>query len=154
MSGTSDPFVQTQMDDEEIDRLLDSQGYGIVSLCSGGDPYSVPVSYGYDGEDLYFPFLVTGEDSTKTTYIEDGALARFLVTDVRDLFNWRSVAVTDTVRAIEPETKQWDHFIDVLVEQEWFRPDFEDAAWLESLQGWRLGLSDCQGVERTTVSFE
>lgn len=146
-------FIETTMDDEEIERLLRSQGYGIVSLCGDGQPYSIPVSFGYDGEQLYFPFLVT-DGATKSTVIEPGATVRFLVTDVRDLFNWQSVSVTDRVEAVEGDTTEWERFVDALVEQGWFMPGFEHAASIESIEGWRLGLDEVDGRKREAFTYE
>lgn len=150
----STQFVQTSLGEEDIDAVLESQGYGVVSLCEDGDPYSIPVSFGYDGEHVYFPFLITGDEATKTEFIEEGTVVRLLITEVRDLFNWRSVTVTDRVASVDPDGSEWDHFIDVLVQHDWFKPGFEEASAIESIQGWKLGLDDCHGMERKTFAYE
>jgi len=154
MSGDRDTqFIETTMDDDEIDRLLRGQGHGIVSLCDGGQPYSIPVSFGYDGDHLYFPFLVTDE-ARKSTVIEAESLVRFLVTDVRDLFNWQSVSVTDHVEAVDPDSSEWDRFVDALVKQGWFKPEFEHAASIDSIEGWRLGMESVDGRKREAFTYE
>ena len=142
------------MSDDAIDQLLEAQGYGIVSLCRDGRPYSIPVSFGYDGDRVYFPFLVTDSDAAKTAFIEDGTTARFLVTDVRDLFDWRSVAVSDDVRAVDPDGQEWDRFLETLAENGWFDPQFEAADAIESIQGWKLGLSEVDGMRRKPIRYE
>jgi nitroimidazol reductase NimA-like FMN-containing flavoprotein (pyridoxamine 5'-phosphate oxidase superfamily) len=147
-------FIETSLSEDDIDRVLESQGFGVVSLCNGDDPYSIPVSFGYDSESVYFPFLVTSDKAAKTDFIEDGATTRFLVTEVRDLFNWRSVTITDTVRSVDPDDEEWDSFIDVLVKDGWFMDEFERAESIELIQGWKLGLGDVHGMQRRSVRYE
>ena len=71
------------MASDDIDDLLETQGYGILSMCGDGEPYSIPVSFGYDGECIYFGFLKQGDDSAKVAHISDGATVRPLITDSR-----------------------------------------------------------------------
>lgn len=147
-------FVETSMSSDAIDTLLESQGYGVLSLCRDGEPYSIPVSFGYDGEAVYIPFLITGDDAAKQSFVEAGSVARFLVTDVRGLFDWRSVSVTDTVQPVPDDTPEWDRFIETLLDNGWFRREFESAASIDSVNGWKLGLDDLKGMKRETVSYE
>lgn len=147
-------FVESTMNSDAIDALLESQGYGILSLCREGEPYSLPVSFGYDGEVVYIPFLITGDDAAKQSFIEAGSVARFLVTDVRGLFDWRSVAVSGTVQRVEEDTSEWDQFMETLLDNGWFRREFERAESIDSVKGWKLGLDDLDGMKRETVRFE
>lgn len=147
-------FSGVPMDSEDIDDLLEAQGYGILSLCGDGEPYSIPVSFGYDGEYIYFGLLNRGSASTKMEYIADGATGRLLVTDIRGRFDWQSVAVTGPVRRLRSHEDEWDHFIETLADNGWFMKAFERSDEIESLAGWKLELDDLRGLERKEEVYE
>jgi nitroimidazol reductase NimA-like FMN-containing flavoprotein (pyridoxamine 5'-phosphate oxidase superfamily) len=147
-------FTGVPMAEDDIEALLEAQGYGIISLCADGEPYSIPVSFGYDGESVYFPFLVDDADATKTRFIEDGGTARLLVTDVRGRYDWQSVSITGTVRSVDPDADEWDHFLDTLVDNGWFMRGFERADSIETVQGWKLEQDERRGLERTEQPAE
>ena len=144
-----DPYGQwtgTPMDDGDIDDLLSSAGWGILSLADGDEPYSIPVSFGYDGEDVRFVFIETGSTNAKFEFIGDGKTARLLVTDVGGRFDWQSVSVTGPVRAVDPDG--WDAHLQVLDETAaWFSSDFERAEGFEDMQGFRLEPGEVRGLE-------
>lgn len=142
-------FSGVPMDSDDIDDLLTAQGYGILSLCGDGAPYSIPISFGYDGEDVYFGMLVDSGQPTKMEYIEDGTTVRLLVTEIRGRFDWRSIAITGPVSAIERDTDEWDRCIDSLVDNGWFMRAFERASAIESVEGWKLRTDELRGLERT-----
>jgi len=142
-------FSGTPMSREDIDRLLRTQGYGIVSLCADDDPYSVPISFGYDGESVYLPFLSESPESTKADYIADGSTVRLLATEIRGRFDWQSVSVTGPVHAVDPDNEEWEQFIETLDDNAWFISGFERADSLESIQGWRIDPEEVRGLERT-----
>lgn len=157
------------MDEADVDDLLDSAGWGVLSLARDGEPYSIPVSFGYTGENVYFAFVRAGPPNTKFEFIADGATARLLVMDVRDTYDWRSVAVTGPVRAIRrredlggedlmeelddrPDRgtergRDWAVLLDALEENTWFSSDYERAEVVSELQGWRLEIDEIHGVE-------
>lgn len=169
---TTDPYGQwmgTPMDDDDIDDLLGAAGWGILSLADGDEPYSIPISFGYDGEEIYFALIRADPPNRKFEFITDGATARLLVTDIRAKYDWRSVAVTGSVRAIErtddlggegllPEVDRkpdqttersdgWGVLLDILEENPWFSSEYERAEPVAALQGWRLEADDIRGVE-------
>ncbi|MFD1642065.1 pyridoxamine 5'-phosphate oxidase family protein [Halohasta litorea] len=141
-------FSGTPMSRDDIDRLLEDQGYGILSLCGDGTPYSVPLSFGYDGESVALLFLSEGPQSRKADAISEGATARLLVTDIRGRFDWQSVAVTGPVHAVAPDSEAFEQFIATLDDNAWFIRGFERANSLESIQGWRLDPETVRGLER------
>jgi nitroimidazol reductase NimA-like FMN-containing flavoprotein (pyridoxamine 5'-phosphate oxidase superfamily) len=147
-------FDGTPMDSDDVDDLLETQGYGVISLCAEGDPYSVPVSFGYDGESVYFAFLDVGSDSRKIDAIEEGATARVLVTDVRGRFDWQSVAITGPVRPIDPGGAEWEEFMDTLVANGWFMRSFPRSEAIDSVQGWELQPGEIRGLERKEETVE
>ena len=142
-------FSGTPMSQDAIDRLLEQQGYGILSLCDEGNPYSIPISFGYSGEAVYIPFLAEGPQSTKAAITTEGTVARLLVTDISGRFDWRSVSVTGPVSAVEPDTAEFEQFVETVDDNAWFLPGFGRATSLDSFQAWRLHPETVQGLERT-----
>jgi nitroimidazol reductase NimA-like FMN-containing flavoprotein (pyridoxamine 5'-phosphate oxidase superfamily) len=147
---TTDPYGQwmgTPMDEREIDDVLGSTGWGIITLADDDEPYSIPVSFGYDGEDVYFVFIRDSPTNTKFEFAEGGKTARLLVTDVQARFDWQSIAVTGTLREVPHDGDDWDELMAVLDEQAWFSSEFERAAGVEELVGWRLEPDQVRGLE-------
>jgi hypothetical protein len=154
---SSNPYAQftgVPMSSEDIDDLLVSQGYGILSLCREGAPYSIPISFGYDGEDVYFGLLEDSPEPTKFEFIDDGATVRLLVTDIHGRFDWRSVAVTGPAEKLASDGDEWEHFIDTLDDNAWFMRGFEQSDAIRSIQGWKLRIDELRGLERTEEVYE
>ncbi len=147
-------FSGTPMSRDDIDRLLEQQGYGVLSLCDDGVPYSIPISFGYDGESIYLPFLSEGPQSTKAEILTDHAVARLLVTTISGRFNWRSISVTGSVWSVDPGGFEWDQFLETIDDNAWFMRGFERAESLESFQGWRLEPESVTGLERREQPVE
>ena len=147
-------FSGVPMSEIDINELLKSQGYGILSLCRDGEPYSIPISFGFDGERIYFAFLETSQDPTKMAYIEEGATARLLVTDIRGRFDWRSIAVSGPVRSVSSDEETWDDLIDTLDNNGWFTRGFERADDIEAIHGWELSIEELKGLERKEEVYD
>lgn len=141
------PWTGTSMDDAAVDALLESAGWGVVSLARDDEPYSVPISFGYDGADVYFAFLRVDQTSRKSDFVADGKTVRLLVTTVRARFDWQSVAVTGPVRAVDVNSDGWETLVDLFEENVWFSSNFEDADSVEGVRGWRLVPEEVHGVE-------
>lgn len=89
------------MEDAEIDRLLAESGVGVLSMCSDGVPYGIPLSFGYDRPDrIYFLFVGRSDELQKETYAEQAEVVSFLVYDIRSIATWRSVIATGTLEPI------------------------------------------------------
>lgn len=87
-----------RMTDEEVDEFLSDRGVGLLSLASGGIAYSVPISFGYDGADrIYFFMIRFGESSRKAEFVEDTEEAGFVVYDVESSTRWRSVVAAGEI---------------------------------------------------------
>jgi hypothetical protein len=142
------------MDQRDIESLLKGQGHGVVSLCRDGEPYSLPISFGYDGDAVYFGFLEDTPNPTKMEFIGDGATARLLVTDIRDRFEWQSVAVTGTVRAVDSDGDEWDDLVATLDDNAWFMTAFEQSDAIDSLSGWKLQIEELRGIEQKEEAYE
>jgi nitroimidazol reductase NimA-like FMN-containing flavoprotein (pyridoxamine 5'-phosphate oxidase superfamily) len=63
---------------EDCDSLLYESGVGVLALTDGGEAYSIPESFGYDGETVYFQFVNTSE-SKKISFLETTETATFTV---------------------------------------------------------------------------
>ncbi|MDL0142354.1 pyridoxamine 5'-phosphate oxidase family protein [Halobacterium salinarum] len=53
--------MTTELSRTESDTLLFESGVGVLALTDGTEAYSIPESFGYDGETLYFQFVYTPE---------------------------------------------------------------------------------------------
>jgi len=144
---TTGQWMGTPMDTDDIDDLLTAKGWGIISLANDDEPYSIPVSFGYDGDDICFIFLKDSPDGRKFEFIDDGKTARLLVTDIGGRFDWQSIAITGPVRRVSRDTDDWTHLMDTLDDNAWFSTDFERASTLEDMHGWRLEPDELRGLE-------
>ena len=147
-------FSGVPMNSRDIDDLLEAQGYGILSLCRDGDPYSLPISIGYDGEHVYFGLLEDSPNPTKNDYIHDGATARLLVTDIDSRFDWRSIAITGEVRELETGGDEWEHLLETLADNGWFMRGFERSDAVDSIAGWELRIDELQGLEQKEEVYD
>ena len=147
---TADPYAQwlgAPMEDDDVDALLDSAGYGVLGLAADDDPYTIPVSFGYDGGDVFFAFVRAGPESEKFEFIGDGETARRLVTDIKARFDWQSVAVTGPVGAVDLTDDDWGRLVAALDDNPWFSTAFDEDDRVEGVQGWRLTPDEVVGRE-------
>jgi hypothetical protein len=88
------------LEDDEIDSLLGTGGMGVISFADGDEPYSIPVSYGYDSNagSLYVRFGFAPE-SEKREYIDDGVTASLVVT-AESIDGWQSVVARGPLRKV------------------------------------------------------
>jgi hypothetical protein len=139
------------MSDDAVDELLRAAEWGTLALADGGEPYSIPISFGYDGTDVYFGLVEEGSTNVKRSFIADGARARLLVTDIKSQFDWRSAAVTGTARPVEPSGDRWETLQGLLGENSWFSTTSErtDATEGETggVHGWWLDPDEVDGRE-------
>lgn len=147
-------FMGVPMSSDDIETLLVSEGYGILSLAQDGEPYSIPVSFGYDGESIYLGLLGFDPNPTKMEFLADGDTARLLVTDIGNRFEWQSVAITGPARSIEKGSEEWESLLDTLADNAWFMRAFERSDALESLQGWKLEIEELTGLEQTEERYD
>lgn len=117
-----------RMTDDAIEHFLSSQDVGVLGLPTGGGPYLVPMSFGFDGgQHLYFSY-VTGAESRKAQLSDTAETACFLVYNATSKFTWQSVSLTGTLSVV-PES-DWDAIRDLL--QDTWRPAIFDSADLSS----------------------
>ena len=94
--------TETDMTDEEIDDFLGRHETGVLSLARTDEPYAIPISYGYDGEnrEIYMR-LVSTPESEKREFLSSSPDARLVVYDESDS-TYRSVIATGTLDEIDP----------------------------------------------------
>jgi nitroimidazol reductase NimA-like FMN-containing flavoprotein (pyridoxamine 5'-phosphate oxidase superfamily) len=122
------------MTGEEIDSFLRSQGHGVLSLANENDAYSVPISFGYDGEQVFLTLIQFGETSEKIDFVESTNRASMTVYDIETRFDWRSVNVVGTLSEV-PES-EFEYVEEIMDENSWhpslFPPTdaMTDVRWL------------------------
>lgn len=100
---------QTEMSRSETDALLGRHETGVLSLARGDDPYSIPISYGYDADDRRFYLrLVSTPESEKRAFLTSNPTARLVVYE-EDEPTYRSVVVTGTLVEIPRDEMTVEH---------------------------------------------
>jgi len=90
--------------------VLERQRLCVVSVVDDGEPYAVPVFYGFDGRAL---FLGVAE-GRKTRALDVSARVYIVVTEVGPGDAWRSVAIAGRARTLTDAAER-QAAIDVLV---------------------------------------
>ena len=88
------------MDESEVAELLGRGGTGVLSFATGPDepPYSIPVSYGFDGASGAFYFrLAFPSDAGKADVVDEPAT---LVVYERPEERWRSAIATGRMEEV------------------------------------------------------
>jgi nitroimidazol reductase NimA-like FMN-containing flavoprotein (pyridoxamine 5'-phosphate oxidase superfamily) len=67
-----------ELSDEGIAEVLNGESLGVLSMCDNGEPYGVPMSFGYHDGDIYFEFG-TVEQGRKFDVLERNPTASFTV---------------------------------------------------------------------------
>jgi nitroimidazol reductase NimA-like FMN-containing flavoprotein (pyridoxamine 5'-phosphate oxidase superfamily) len=151
---STDPYAQwmgAEMATEDVDALLTAAEHGVLAVAEDDVPYTIPVSFGYEDGDIYFAFVKDSADNEKFRFIADGKPARLLVTDIKARFDWRSVAVTGPVEAIDVGHDGWATLVDSLENNPWFSTAFENDERVEGVRGWRLTPDEVSGLEINPV---
>ncbi len=103
-----------ELDSDEIDSLLGTGGVGVISFADEGEPYSIPVSYGYDADaDGLYVRLAFGPESEKRRFVDDGETASLVITDETPT-GWQSVVAKGplsevTEMALDPQAAKSVH---------------------------------------------
>jgi len=78
-----------ELTDTEINNVLSSQVVGRLACTDGSQPYVVPVTYAYDGKNIYGQT----NEGTKLKILRKNANVCFEVDIMSDMRNWKSVLV-------------------------------------------------------------
>ena len=104
------PRAIVPLSDVECRAVLERQRLCVVSVVDDGEPYAVPVFYGFDGQTL---FLGVAE-GRKTRALDVSARVYIVVTEVGPGDAWRSVAIAGRARTLVDAAER-QAAIDVLV---------------------------------------
>lgn len=110
-----------EMTSAEVDRYLADSGHGTLSLAVDGEPYGVPMSFGYDGDQLYINALTFGAESRKASMIEANRTVCLTSYEIEGKHAWASVVVDGTLESVPEE--ETEHVDDVM----------DDTAWVPGL---------------------
>lgn len=67
------------LDEDGIRRVLESEPYGVLSMCDDGVPYGLPMSFGHHDGNVYFEFGNVGEEGHKFEILEHNPVASLTV---------------------------------------------------------------------------
>ena len=137
------PLLGIELDDPEIDDLLRELGVGILSMSADGVPYGVPLSFGYDGDALYFAFLGASADLRKETYAEQSDEASFTAVDTGPDGAWRSVIVSGPLDRITPE--EWDAAREAMLDNAYQSALLAEHELREHPNVWTLDIEERSG---------
>ena len=133
-----------EMNGAGIDEVLTETGIGVLSMSEGGEPYGVPLSFGYDGNDrLYFVFLGASTELRKEAYAEQASVASFTTFDVDPDGSWRSVIVAGPLDRITID--EWDVAREALADNAYRSNLFSDHEIQENPNVWALEIRDRSG---------
>lgn len=95
----------------EVDEFLGRYETGVLSLARGDEPYSIPISFGYDaGEGTFYLRLVSTPESEKRGFLASAPRARLVVYDeVEPRRSYRSVVAVGSLEEIEQEALTVEH---------------------------------------------
>ena len=82
---------------DETRQFLDSHNWGMLCTVSDGEPYAVPVSFGFDGHYLY---VATGP-GRKARNVDANSSVCLTATDVKNGDYWQSVVVSGKAEWID-----------------------------------------------------
>lgn len=133
-----------KMDEQQIERFLRDQGFGVLSLTDGSEAYGVPVSFGYDGDSrLFFVFLRVGEQSKKERFAERTERASFTTYDVISKHEWRSVIASGRLRRVADD--EWESVEQAVNDNAWYPSLFSEADPMRDIQAWELRIEELSG---------
>ena len=95
---------ETEMSTAEIDEFLSGAETGVLSLARENEPYSIPISYGYDADSrVFYLRLVSTPDSDKRRFLSSEPQARLAIYDENDpQTQYRSVLASGTLERVDP----------------------------------------------------
>jgi nitroimidazol reductase NimA-like FMN-containing flavoprotein (pyridoxamine 5'-phosphate oxidase superfamily) len=93
----------TEMTADETAAFLRGQQTGVLALARDEEPYGIPVSYGFDGDDSQFYMrLVSTPESEKRRFLGSTPTARLVVYDGDDEDVYRSVVAVGSLERVDP----------------------------------------------------
>ena len=144
MSSEYQPLLGLELDDSGIDDVLTTAGVGVLSMTADGEPYGVPLSFGYDGDDsLYFVFLGATAELRKETYAETSDVASFTTFEMHPDGAWRSVIVSGPIGRITID--DWDAAREAMADNAYQSNLLSEYELQENPNVFRLEIEDRAG---------
>lgn len=79
------PAREAEMSPAEIDEFVAKRETGVLTLARENEPYSIPISYGYDTSDgTFYVRLVSTPDSEKRAFLGSSPAVRLVIYDGTD----------------------------------------------------------------------
>lgn len=76
---------ETEMGPSEIDEFVSNRETGVLTLARDDEPYSIPISYGYDAsEGIFYMRLVSTPESEKREFLDSSPEIRLVIYDSAD----------------------------------------------------------------------
>jgi nitroimidazol reductase NimA-like FMN-containing flavoprotein (pyridoxamine 5'-phosphate oxidase superfamily) len=97
------------LDQAEIDEVLVRRGIGVLAMVDGEQPYAIPVSFGYDADQMVFPMQWGGgSQSRKNQAIDSNPNVCLTIyeQDADEAAIWRSVVITGEIYEIEEDDQE------------------------------------------------
>lgn len=93
---------ESEMGGPEIAEFVGERETGVLALASDDEPYSIPVSYGYDAADgTFYVRLVSTAESEKRQFLGASPAVRLVIYDEEDSV-YRSVVARGTLEELDP----------------------------------------------------
>lgn len=131
------------MSEAEEEQFLHDQGQGVLSLARDGEAYGLPVSFGYDGGDLYFILLQFGDHSEKLDFVDATERATFSTFEFDDEHHWRSVLVRGSLEKVADEDE--DEATDIMFDNAQFASLFPHGEPITDHPRYRLVADEVTG---------
>lgn len=95
---------ETEMGREEIDEFVTGRETGVLTLARENEPYSIPISYGYDADTgTFYMRLVSTADSEKREFLDSSPAIRLVIYDEEgDGETYRSIVAKGTLDELDP----------------------------------------------------
>lgn len=102
---------ETEMSAAETDEFLGRCETGVLSLAREDEPYSIPISYGYDADERTFYLrLVSTPGSEKREFLSSSPRARLIVyEELEERTVYVSVVADGSLEEIQPEKLTVEH---------------------------------------------
>ena len=95
---------EAEMSSSEIDTFLGQAETGVISFAREGEPYAIPISYGYDTDSRTFYLrLVSAPESRKREFLSGTPQTTLVVYEGPEESAYRSVVATGHLRSIDPD---------------------------------------------------
>lgn len=102
---------ESELSQAELDSFLGRKETGVLALARQDDPYAIPISYGYDGENQRFYFrLVSTPDSEKRRFLASFPKARLVVYE-QDGDTYHSVIAAGVLEDLPREDLTVEHIV-------------------------------------------